>query len=93
MSLRKKKPSTPSNRFTVLSDFSELTTRKPEKSLVQPLRKKGGRGKGKKKDSKKSKGKPAVTEESEQFKPGEAAPVPEEVEDADEDTTSGEFDF
>ena len=44
MSLRKKKPSTPSNRFTVLSDFSELTTSKPEKSLVAPLRKKGGRG-------------------------------------------------
>jgi len=30
-------------RFTVLSDFSELTTRTPEKSLLRPIRKSGGR--------------------------------------------------
>lgn len=43
MSLRKKKPVTPSSRFAVLPDFSEVTRKGPEKNLVVALRKKGGR--------------------------------------------------
>jgi len=37
------KPTTSSLRFTVLSDFSEITKSKPEKSLLRPLKKTGGR--------------------------------------------------
>jgi len=37
------KPTTSSLRFTVLSDFSEITKSKPEKSLLRPLKKSGGR--------------------------------------------------
>ncbi len=37
------KPTTPSLRGTVLSDFNELTTNKPEKSLLTDVRKNGGR--------------------------------------------------
>jgi len=43
MGIKKYKPKTPSLRFTVLSDFSEITKRRPEKSLVEPLKKTGGR--------------------------------------------------
>ena len=43
MSLRKRRPVTPGSRFAILSDFSEITKKEPEKSLVRPLRKKGGR--------------------------------------------------
>ena len=43
MGLRKFKPTTPSLRHTVLSDFSEITKSKPEKSLLRPLKKTGGR--------------------------------------------------
>ncbi|MFH1996619.1 MAG: 50S ribosomal protein L2 [Candidatus Omnitrophota bacterium] len=39
----KHKPTTPSRRFTVLSDFSEITKSKPEKRLLRPLKKSGGR--------------------------------------------------
>ncbi len=37
------KPTTPSRRGMTGSDFAEVTSRKPERSLVTPLRKKAGR--------------------------------------------------
>ncbi len=43
MGVRNLKPVTPGSRFASRSDFSELTTSKPEKSLTVALRKKGGR--------------------------------------------------
>jgi large subunit ribosomal protein L2 len=43
MAIRQRKPTTPSSRFTALDDFSELTKKKPEKSLLEPLKKTGGR--------------------------------------------------
>lgn len=41
--MKKYKPVTPSRRFMTGSDFKELTTSTPEKSLLRPARKKGGR--------------------------------------------------
>ncbi|MCK5012278.1 MAG: 50S ribosomal protein L2 [Candidatus Omnitrophica bacterium] len=43
MGIKRYKPTTSSMRFTVLSDFSEITKSKPEKSLLRPLKKTGGR--------------------------------------------------
>ena len=43
MGVRSLKPVTPGSRFASRSDFSEVTTDKPEKSLTTALRKKGGR--------------------------------------------------
>jgi large subunit ribosomal protein L2 len=43
MGLRKFKPTTHSRRFMSGSDFSEITKDKPEKSLIVPLKKSGGR--------------------------------------------------
>ena len=43
MGIRRFKPTTNSLRHTVISDFAELTKGKPEKSLLRPLPKKGGR--------------------------------------------------
>ncbi|MFH1338812.1 MAG: 50S ribosomal protein L2 [Candidatus Omnitrophota bacterium] len=43
MGIKKYKPTTPSMRWTKLSDFSEITKREPEKSLVVPLKRTGGR--------------------------------------------------
>lgn len=43
MALKKLKPTTPGQRFKVISTFEEITTRKPEKSLVYGKRKSGGR--------------------------------------------------
>lgn len=43
MGIKKYKPTTDSLRWTVLSDFSEITKTMPEKSLLLPLRKSGGR--------------------------------------------------
>ena len=43
MSLREYKPTSPGRRDTVYDDFSDITTNKPEKSLLAPLAKKGGR--------------------------------------------------
>src|SRR6185295_9438414 len=37
------KPYTPSRRFITVEDFSWLTKKKPEKSLMRPLRRKAGR--------------------------------------------------
>jgi large subunit ribosomal protein L2 len=41
--IKRYKPTTSSLRFTVLSDFAEITKSKPEKSLLRPLKKTGGR--------------------------------------------------
>lgn len=43
MSVRKLKPITPGQRFRVVNNFEELTTSKPEKSLVVGMKKSGGR--------------------------------------------------
>jgi large subunit ribosomal protein L2 len=43
MAVNKFKPVTPGQRDKVLSDFSEITTRTPEKSLVQSIKSTGGR--------------------------------------------------
>ncbi len=43
MALRKRKPTSPGRRFQTVSDFSELTTDKPEKSLLAPKNRTGGR--------------------------------------------------
>ena len=43
MSVRKLKPITPGQRFRVVNDFDTITTDKPEKSLLAPLKKSGGR--------------------------------------------------
>ena len=43
MGLKSFKPYTPTRRFAVLPDFSEITTDKPERSLIEPLKKNSGR--------------------------------------------------
>lgn len=43
MPVKKYNPVTPGTRFRVGNTFSELTTSKPEKSLLAPLKKSGGR--------------------------------------------------
>ncbi|NLC58982.1 MAG: 50S ribosomal protein L2 [Armatimonadetes bacterium] len=43
MPLKQFKPTTPSRRYMATPTFEEITKRKPEKSLVRPLKKKGGR--------------------------------------------------
>lgn len=43
MPLRQYKPTTPSRRFRSVSTFEEITATKPEKSLLVPLKKTGGR--------------------------------------------------
>ena len=43
MALRKRKPTSPGRRFQSASDFSEITRSKPEKSLLAPKPKTGGR--------------------------------------------------
>ena len=43
MAIRQLKPVTPASRFTSRPDFSDITTDKPEKSLVRKLKKTGGR--------------------------------------------------
>jgi large subunit ribosomal protein L2 len=43
MALRKYKPTSPGRRFRSVSSFEEITKTEPEKSLVQPLKKTGGR--------------------------------------------------
>ena len=43
MALKKFKPTTSSQRFKVISAFEEITTNVPEKSLLLPKRKSGGR--------------------------------------------------
>lgn len=43
MSVRKLKPITPGQRFKVVNGFDAITTDKPEKSLLAPIKKSGGR--------------------------------------------------
>jgi large subunit ribosomal protein L2 len=43
MPIRKPKPTSPGRRFATYADFAEITTNRPEKSLVEGLRKSGGR--------------------------------------------------
>ena len=43
MPIKSFKPKTPSQRFKTVSTFEEVTKTKPEKSLLLPIRKKGGR--------------------------------------------------
>lgn len=43
MALKKYKPVTPGQRFKVISNFDEITTNVPEKSLLTPITKSGGR--------------------------------------------------
>ena len=43
MGIKFYKPTTAGRRFASVSDFSEITKTKPEKSLLEPLRKTGGR--------------------------------------------------
>ena len=43
MGIKKFKPVTPTLRYRTVSDFAEVTTDKPEKSLLAPLKKTGGR--------------------------------------------------
>ena len=43
MSVRKLKPITPGQRFRIVNEYSEITTSKPEKSLLKPIKKSGGR--------------------------------------------------
>jgi large subunit ribosomal protein L2 len=43
MALKKYKPTTPSRRYMTVADFSELTKKKPEKSLTRSLKQSGGR--------------------------------------------------
>ncbi|MCQ2160729.1 MAG: 50S ribosomal protein L2 [Bacteroidales bacterium] len=43
MAVRKFKPVTPGTRNKVISSFDEITTNKPQKSLLEPLKRTGGR--------------------------------------------------
>ncbi len=43
MSVKKLKPTTPGQRFRVVNGFDAITTDKPEKSLLAPIKKSGGR--------------------------------------------------
>src|SRR5687767_2695144 len=43
MPLRKRKPTSPGRRFQSVSDFAEITTDKPEKALLKPKPRTGGR--------------------------------------------------
>ena len=43
MSVRKLKPITPGQRFRVVNEFDSITKSKPEKSLLVPIKRTGGR--------------------------------------------------
>ena len=43
MALRKRKPTSPGRRFQTVSDFAEITSTTPEKSLLAPKHRTGGR--------------------------------------------------
>jgi large subunit ribosomal protein L2 len=51
MPLKRPKPTSPGRRFATYSDFAEVTKTKPEKSLVEGLKKSGGRNTGGRKTS------------------------------------------
>lgn len=43
MALKKYKPTSPGRRFQTVSDFADITETTPEKSLLEPVHRKGGR--------------------------------------------------
>ena len=43
MGIKQYKPTSPGRRFQTVSDFSEITSTTPEKSLLEPIKKSGGR--------------------------------------------------
>ena len=43
MSVRKLKPITPGQRFRVVNGYDAITTDKPERSLIAPIKNSGGR--------------------------------------------------
>lgn len=43
MAIKRNKPTSPGRRFQTGSTFSEITSNKPEKSLLRPIKKSGGR--------------------------------------------------
>src|SRR5204863_10132707 len=43
MGIRQFKPVTPATRFRSVSDFADITKTEPERSLLEPLRRTGGR--------------------------------------------------
>lgn len=43
MAIKKYSPTSPARRFMTVSTFEEITKKEPEKSLLRPLKKKGGR--------------------------------------------------
>ena len=43
MPIRKPKPTSPGRRFVTYADFAEITKSEPEKTLVEGLKKSGGR--------------------------------------------------
>lgn len=43
MALKQKNPTSPGTRFQIVDDFSDITKKYPEKSLLAPLRQKAGR--------------------------------------------------
>src|SRR5947199_8433882 len=43
MGIRQFKPVTPATRFRSVSDFGDITKTEPERSLLEPLRRTGGR--------------------------------------------------
>src|SRR5512136_1515201 len=43
MAIKKFRPTSPGKRFQTISKFEEITSPTPEKSLVRPLKKTGGR--------------------------------------------------
>jgi large subunit ribosomal protein L2 len=43
MPVRRFKPTSPGRRFMTVSDFAEVTKSEPEKSLLEPVKKRGGR--------------------------------------------------
>jgi len=43
MAIRKLNPTTPGTRWMSVSDFEEITKTRPEKSLIEPLKRSGGR--------------------------------------------------
>lgn len=43
MGIKKYKPTSPGRRFVTVTSFEEITTQEPEKSLLEPLKRKAGR--------------------------------------------------
>ena len=43
MAIRKYNPTSPARRFMTVSEFEEITTNTPERSLLEPLKKNAGR--------------------------------------------------